>query len=626
MEFPIELSEYKALKFDIDKSLSDDDKKQLKNNIEVARDAIVFFTAYAGARGLGGHTGGAYDIVPELLVVDGFMKGNDKIYPVYFDESGHRVAIQYLMAVLNNELPVERLLHYREFSEKNPLPGHPEIGLTDGVKFSSGRLGHLWPFINGVAKANPGKEIVMFGSDGSQQEGNDAEAARFAVAHDLNVKLLLDDNNITIAGHPSDYMKGYDLVKTLKGHGMETNAGDPEDVDELYERIRKAFATKGPVALVNRRKMAVGIEGDEDMPHAHDVIKTETAINYLEKKGRKEAVEMLKNVKKSKSDVEYLGSGEFKKNRSEFGKIIVNILDGMSAKERENVFVVDSDLEGSTGINHIRVKYPEIFVNGGVMERNNYSACAGFGFEKGKQGIFATFSAFSEMVNSEITMARLNEANVLAHFSHAGVDAIADNTCHFGINVFFTDNGLADEKNTKLYFPADALQMKAVLEKIFNEPGLRFIFSTRSGTPIILKEDGSEFYADYKFTGNDEVLREGDGYIVSYGDTLYRALDAVERLKKEGINVGLINKTVLNKIDEAMMKKLAKAPFVLLVENQNIKTGLGVRFGTWLLQRGFKGKYDHLGVTKPGLGGANEQIPYQGLDSAHIHEKVEQMQ
>ena len=45
-------------------------------------------------------------------------------------------------------------------------------------------------------------------------------------------------------------------------------------------------------------------------------------------------------------------------------------------------------------------------------------------------------------------MARLNEANVLAHFSHAGVDWMADNTCHFGINNFFAAGGLAT--------PADA--------------------------------------------------------------------------------------------------------------------------------------------------------------------------
>ena len=44
------------------------------------------------------------------------------------------------------------------------------------MEFSSGRLGHLWAFCNGVAMANPGKAVVLLGSDGSQMEGDDAEA------------------------------------------------------------------------------------------------------------------------------------------------------------------------------------------------------------------------------------------------------------------------------------------------------------------------------------------------------------------------------------------------------------------------------------------------------------------
>jgi transketolase N-terminal domain/subunit len=58
------------------------------------------------------------------------------------------------------------------------------------------------------------------GSDGSNQEGDNAEAARLAVAQNLNVKLIVDDNDVTIAGFPSDYMKGFDVAKTLTGHGL----------------------------------------------------------------------------------------------------------------------------------------------------------------------------------------------------------------------------------------------------------------------------------------------------------------------------------------------------------------------------------------------------------------------
>ena len=144
--------------------------------------------------------------MPELLIVDGFMKGSDACYPVYFDEAGHRVAIQYIMAVLNGYKEPEALLHYREFGKG--FYGHPERNEADGIFFSSGRLGHLWSHVNGVAEANPSKTVFMFGSDGSQQEGDDAEAARYAVARKLNVKLLLDDNDVTIAGHPSSLHAG----------------------------------------------------------------------------------------------------------------------------------------------------------------------------------------------------------------------------------------------------------------------------------------------------------------------------------------------------------------------------------------------------------------------------------
>jgi transketolase C-terminal domain/subunit len=312
-----------------------------------------------------------------------------------------------------------------------------------------------------------------------------------------------------------------------------------------------------------------------------------------------------------------------------FGDAVNAVLDGMSEADRKaNVVVIDSDLEGSCGLKKIHDAHPEVFIPSGIMERGNISAAAGFGMEKGKQGIFATFAAFLEMCISEITMARLNYSNLLCHFSHSGIDDMADNTCHFGINNFFADNGLDDGYETRLYFPADAGQMKAVVKSVFNDPGLRFIFSTRSKTPNILDADAKDLYGEgYTFvSGKDEVVREGTaGYIVSFGDGLYRALDAVHRLKQEGIDVGLINKPTLNVVDEATIAKIGATPFVLVVEAFNRKTGLGSRFGTWLLERGLTPKYAHLGTHKEGSGGLWEQYPHQGLDPDSIIAKVKEL-
>src|SRR3954468_16758733 len=541
--FPIDLSKLKPLKLDPKvNTLTDEQTATLKHNIQLCRDAIVFFTALAGAKGLSGHTGGAYDTVPEVLIVRAFIAGGAPVVPVFYDEAGHRVATQYLLSVLNGAMPAEKLLHYREYDQG--LPGHPEKMLTPGVEFSSGRLGHMWAFCNGVAMANPGKAVLLLGSDGSQMEGDNAEAARLSVGKTLNVKVLIDDNNVTISGHPQAYLNGYDITRTFAGYGIETDTIMGEDLSHLYLGLSRAFGNDRPYALVIKRKMAPGIEGAEGSPHAHEVLKTEVAVKYLESRGHTKAAEMLKAAKPDKSPLQYKGSSGAGKNRDDFGKIINEILDGMSLEQRmESVRIIDNDLMGSQGLHHIAKKRPEVFVEAGIMERGNFSAAAGFGYVKGKQGIYSTFSAFLEMCVSEITMSRLNYANVLAHFSHSGVDDMADNTCHFGINSMIADGGVKPghgQDTTRLYFPADQHQFAACVKRIYNDPGLRFLFSTRSAVPDLLDEAGKPFYQGKSFEpGKDDVIRDskGGGYVVAFGECVYRALDAVIRLNESGTKV-----------------------------------------------------------------------------------------
>ncbi|KAI0059245.1 thiamine diphosphate-binding protein [Artomyces pyxidatus] len=632
-KFPIDLSLYKKLTLDPTKpQLTDEQRDTLKANIQLLRDAIVLFTSTGAARGVSGHTGGAYDTVPETVIMRSLFDSSHNFYPIVWDEAGHRVATQYLLAALDGHIPPEHLLHYRAANSK--LPGHPELGLTPGVKFSSGRLGHVWALVNGVALANRDKTVFCLGSDGSQQEGNDAEAARLAVAQGLNVKLIIDDNDVTIAGHPSEYLKGYDIGKTLQGHGLQVFSVLGEDIDALWGAFSKAIAYSGPAAIVCKRVMAPGVPDIEGSPHGHDVIPVKSALSYFKKRGYDDqtynAIEnILVNIKPSSVPYLYVGSTrENGANRVVFGEAVNLVLDGLTKEEAaKKVMVIDSDLEGSTGLKVIHQKHPEVFMPSGIMERGNFSAAAGFGFDPEKFGVFSTFSAFLEMVISEVTMARLNNCNVLSHFSHSGVDEMADNTCHFGINSFFADNSLADLQSW-LYFPADPLQMVAVVKRVFFERGLRFVFSTRAKVPFILKEDGSRFFGEgYEFVpGKDEVILEGSaGYVVSFGDMLYRSYDAVLRVRQEGLDVGLINKPTLNLVDEQTIKKIGSSPFVLVVESFNQKTGLGSKFGTWLLERQLTPKYGYMGTNKEGCGGLQEQIPHQGLDPQSIIVKIKEL-
>jgi hypothetical protein len=74
--FPIDLSKYHKVAVDpfSAATLSEADKTKLRENIQLCRDAIVFFTACGAANGYGGHTGGAFDTVPEVCLLDAFFQ------------------------------------------------------------------------------------------------------------------------------------------------------------------------------------------------------------------------------------------------------------------------------------------------------------------------------------------------------------------------------------------------------------------------------------------------------------------------------------------------------------------------------------------------------------------------
>ena len=93
MVFPIDFDRYVKLKLRLDSALGKDDLEKLTANISLVRDMVIATTAFARAKGIGGHTGGPYDIVPEVLIVDSLRSGGAQIHDEFFDEAGHRSAL-----------------------------------------------------------------------------------------------------------------------------------------------------------------------------------------------------------------------------------------------------------------------------------------------------------------------------------------------------------------------------------------------------------------------------------------------------------------------------------------------------------------------------------------------------
>lgn len=689
-EYPIDNSAHRFITIDPSQiRLTSEQRSQLLTNIELGRKNIAFFTTLAGAKGVGAHSGRAFDMVPEWELMVGFINGwnqkkvedpwgdvpysSFKIHEYVGDEAGHGVAIQYWMMALKKLIWFQHLLHYREGGWG--LPGHPEKGVTPGIPFSTGRLNHFTAYLNGYSEVHPAEIILMPGSDGSQEGGINAEASMLAVERWLPVKWFIDCNNVTIEGHPLDvikdnktiekgYIRNWNLEARLRATGMGVSVcHNAEDTDELFSTMLRAIITPGPYATLHNRNMAPGT-GVEGSNKGHDVFAVNVGVKYLQDRGETKAVEMLKSAKKI--DTVTLTSpslGDYGNPRDFFGEVMCDIMSRYDSKERLRKFrFISPDLGGSVGFHHIKKHYPELYVHPGIAERSGFSFAAGWASSPERQAYFGTFGAFQEMIISEITMARLNglpvrggfppigainqeidkkkllelinqfmnelkEANVLCYFPHASFAWMADNDCHAAINNFFADNGIPEGDNTRLYMPASKYHLKSLLEAVHNDLGLRFVYGVREPLPEILDENGNPFYKDRKFVKDkDEIIRTGkDGYIVTYGEMLHRSLVAVEEFNKENnCKIGVINKPTLNVVDEEIMRTvLDESPFVLVVEGQNEKTGLGVRFGSWMYRRGFKNpEYDYIGITKHGITGLASQMAHQGLDPAGIKIKL----
>ena len=128
---------------------------------------------------------------------------------------GHASMLLYSMLHLTGyDLPLDEIRHFRQWGSRTP--GHPERGHTAGVEVTTGPLGQGVGNAVGMAIAEriladrfnrPGFPLMdhrIWGlvSDGDLMEGVASEAASIAGHLRLdNLKLIYDDNHITIDGH-----------------------------------------------------------------------------------------------------------------------------------------------------------------------------------------------------------------------------------------------------------------------------------------------------------------------------------------------------------------------------------------------------------------------------------------
>jgi transketolase len=249
--------------------------------------------------------------------------------------------------------------------------------------------------------------------------------------------------------------------------------------------------------------------------------------------------------------------------REAFGRALTAVAD-----RYPSLVVLDADVAGGTGTHHFRRAHPDRFFQFGIAEQNMMAAAAGMALA-GCLPVATTFAVFAlrtiEQVRQSIAYPRLN---VKIAASHPGLDAGPDGASAQALEDLAAFRGIP---GMAVVSPADAVEMTKAVPAILDYAGPVYLRTGRSPAPRVLTDD-------YVFEiGRGRVLRDGgDVTIVACGVEVARALDAAERLTRDGLSARVVNMSTLKPIDDALLAACGRETGCFVTaEDHNVVGGLG---------------------------------------------------
>ena len=210
----------------------------------------------------------------------------------------------------------------------------------------------------------------------------------------------------------------------------------------------------------------------------------------------------------------------------------------------------------------------------------------------------------------------LNNVNVKIIGSHAGVSVGPDGATHQAIEDIAIMRCIP---NMTVIAPCDANEAKKATMAAARTAGPCYVRFAREKTPVFTTEK-----TPFKI-GKAVTFRDGkDVVIIACGPLVHRALQAAEELKKDGLDVMVVNSHTIKPLDEKAVLAAAKTcGAVVTVEEHQITGGLGGAVSEFLAKTlptpiEFIGVQNLFGESGP----PNDLIEHFGMGVSHIKNAV----
>ena len=553
--------------------LSDSDLADLSNEIREALLSIVSDRAAHFASNLG---------VVELCIA----------LHLTFDFSKDRLIWDTGHQIYPHKLITGRFDQFSTIRRRGGLMGYPNPAESEYDLFVTGHAGSSVSTVLGMKAADDllfkdGRKSVAVIGDGALPSGIVFEAMNNAAGLNKDLLVILNDNKmgicprvgglasyldkarvapfynglkrdvswllnkLPIVGEPTEKMLGgfKDAIKSFLHGGMlfeemgfrYIGPVDGHDIKSLRRYLEMVRDTKGPVLLHVFTEKGHGFE-----PACKDPVKFHTPSPF-QRDSDKEIVPIKKSAEVSYTEV-----------------MSDAIHEAMSEDER--VCVLTAAMCAGNKLERIRDEFPDRFFDTGICESHAVAFAGGMA-KSGMKPIVDIYSTFLQRSFDQIFQeVALQNLPVIFCLDRAGLCG-PDGPTHHGV---FDNSYMRIFPNMVVTAPGDEQEIQPMLE-----------FALQSASPVSIRypktkvEQVARSVAPIQL-GKSEVLSWGlDGNIIACGTMLPQAFAAAERLKADGLSVGVINARFVKPVDEDMIVKAAGAGFVITVEENSLMGGFG---------------------------------------------------
>ncbi len=238
-------------------------------------------------------------------------------------------------------------------------------------------------------------------------------------------------------------------------------------------------------------------------------------------------------------------------------------------KDDPRIIHIDCDLLGCVGGGKLKAAYPERVINAGIAEANAAAMAAGLK-ATGMIPFLHTFGVFAgrRIYDQIFISSAYSDLGIHVIGTDPGVTAGVNGATHMP----FEDAGLYLEiPGAVVLDPCDYSQVNNLVKQLAKDDRLSYLRLIRRGFKPVYGE-GSTFTI-----GKAETLTEGrDAAIICSGIMVNNALEAKEKLEKEGVHVRVIDMFTWKPLDEETIVKAAKeCGCIVTAENHLVSCGLG---------------------------------------------------